>query len=293
MLLLLISAVLGLNPLSKSILRSESLGTKKILNNISYISLPSPQNDLSLTIDTCVSVNSTFFYSCCSNTSSECLSLLDNKKTCTKRRQNLIDVNCPVYKNLNNKCSLTEPCKENLYCNTLDSENNKCLERTENTCTKFNECVRGKICNNKKCINQYSIDVGMSADTRVACKSGIMQNGICQPFELTDSDILPKTCTSNSDCSSKSDIKNHYISVNGRCACLGDKGKYCMLHRSDKLIQEFLSASIEDRLLDFRILNERISLYPLYEFDYDETITDSEAYGYYFQLKSLKNSLKC
>ena len=241
--------------------------------------------------DLCVSVDSAILYSPCTDTGCDCPS--SSLLSCPLSLQSRDLEDCPVYHKEDKNCTIDAPCHDGLYCDMSYSPTKGiCQGRKQLTCENTYECLAGMVCNSNRCINQYSIDVGEPATTRISCKSAIILDGICQEYELTNG-AAPRSCGSNADCASKHDADKGYAEVNGTCVCLGNAGSYCKLHRSDSLIKEFLSASIDDRVGRFMWLTERINKYPLYEFSYSEQTNASPEFEYYWNVSSIRDAAEC
>ena len=132
-----------------------------------------------------------------------------------------------IQANLN--CTASDYCAAGHFCDSLTST---CKPRTllGGNCSQTYECETNTVCNLGICINQFSLLDGLASSSAVACASGIVFNGTCQPSELTNG-ALPKVCTSDLDCLA-TDNKTQ-----GVCQCgaslLGTA--YCTAHRSDSI----------------------------------------------------------
>ena len=164
-------------------------------------------------------------------------------------------------------CNSSLDCFPGLFCAVVKINQtfieNQCSERSMYECSHIDECIYGYVCNNSVCISDFYIEDGSPADTRIACKSGMIKDGVCLPSVTTNSDSLPKPCKTDEDCLA-SDNK-----TSGICSCLGPAGSFCELHDSDKLNLDFLQATFESRLVESEHLFNRIISYPVYEISYN------------------------
>lgn len=286
---LFLSTALALSTTSKNILKSEFPSAHTILNHLPLKTIEKIQV-LSSTADVCIEVDPTLAYYPCTDIECTCHSS-ETGLACTTRDVKRDSDLCPEYHRQDSNCTLEAPCFRGLFCNFTFTETiGECLERRQITCENTDECIEGKVCNDNKCVKQYSLDAGESATTRIACKSAIVKDGICQKFEETDGKF-PKKCQNNGDCASVDDAENDFVKTDGVCICIGEFGNYCQLHRSDQLVKDFLVASIEDRIGEFMWLSERISMYPLYELDYaDKTF---EGFEYFNNVTEIKENAEC
>lgn len=164
-------------------------------------------------------------------------------------------------------CNSSLDCFPGLFCADVKINQTfiekQCSERSMYECSHLDECIYGYVCNNSVCISDFYIEDGLPADTRVACKSGRIKDGNCLPSITTNSESLPKPCTTDEDCLASDN------QTQGICSCLGPAGSFCELHESDKLNLDFLQATFESRLIESEHLYNRIVSYPVYEISYN------------------------
>lgn len=146
---------------------------------------------------------------------------------------------CTVKSGGGRACGLSAPCAQNLYCR-LPSHTCEIPAKLGAACSALNECGYKSICNLGKCIKRFTIESGAIADSRVACISGRVKNGICQPVSKSIG-LLPVKCSTSSDCTGTD-------GTNATCVCGASASgqAYCSLHPSDDLMLEYLDA-VHDR----------------------------------------------
>jgi hypothetical protein len=82
----------------------------------------------------------------------------------------------------------------------------------------------------------FSVAEGLPSDSKVACESAIVSQGICQPASKSLS-TLPVRCTSDKDCRATDGTLS-------QCYCAGASLNlaFCSLHYSDYPVKEYLAA---------------------------------------------------
>jgi hypothetical protein len=152
-------------------------------------------------------------------------------------------------------CNKTSDCKEGWSCNHGTCQH---LRTEDSYCSLIDECEKGTVCNKGRCVEYFSVAEGNKADYSVACASGILINGTCQPAQLT-SGKLPKKCKRHSDCTASDGV------TKGTCACALDKKgkKYCKLHRSDPISLKHLEYSHEESYYQSQYYTLLYNTYPV------------------------------
>ena len=145
---------------------------------------------------------------------------------------------CNVYLEEDSPCKSTNDCKRALYCSP-DSQGEKVctkVKRLGQVCSSPVECREGTVCNKGRCVQMFSLEVADEADTKTACKSARIRDGVCQKESITLGE-LPKACVADSDCTSS-------IGIEGECVCAANpEGQaYCALHESDEPVKKYLNA---------------------------------------------------
>lgn len=165
---------------------------------------------------------------------------------------------CVSYAKENEICNKTNPCQNDFYC----KEGLICVPRVSNgdVCSYLDECEIGHVCNKGLCIEYFTVDAGKPADSRLACTSGIVQDGICAVPSATVSEDLPKKCKTNDDCTATD-------GATGECVCVpnGRGSSYCKLHKSDGPVKEYLAAVHDGRIERSRLLLYHTLNYPIIE----------------------------
>jgi hypothetical protein len=140
--------------------------------------------------------------------------------TCKARTQNIAN------------CSVDIDCRASHYC-----EQGTCVARLpeDSTCSRPAQCEKGTICSQGRCVEYFSVKAAGLADHLLACASGILENGRCQPAQVTNG-TLPRPCARDSDCVAADGV------TAGKCVCAYDEkaSAYCTLHRSDKIALKHL-----------------------------------------------------
>jgi len=167
---------------------------------------------------------------------------------------------CAVYKEEGDRCEASEHCGQALYCGTpADGFFEVCLpvKTLGDACEEFAECREGSVCNQKVCIELFSLPQGKAADTKTACRSARIAEGKCAPESVTVGE-RPKLCASDEDCTSS-------IGLPGRCECgANPQGQgYCALHESDEPVKEYLAAVRDVDLEESNYRMLKMVYYPL------------------------------
>jgi len=112
------------------------------------------------------------------------------------------------------------------------------------------------VCNKGYCAEYFTVEIGRPADSKLACQSAILTDGICMIPSATISDDLPKKCKVDDDCTATDGAA-------GECVCVpnGRGQKYCKLHSSDQPVKDYLAA-----VNDGKIEKSKFLLY--YELNY-------------------------
>lgn len=196
--------------------------------------------------------------------------------------ENPINLKCLSYQEKGKKCDLSNPCFPNFYCDVSGI----CMPKKSvgESCTQFNECGLSSVCDNRICIPNFSIEVGMPADSKVACKSGIIRSGICKKPSISNGD-LPVACRNNNDCNSTDGTLSE-------CVCVpSNKGQaYCKLHNSDRLMLQAIEQIYSGDVMDGTISLYEALNYPLLQFADDCLKNDAKEIKMYEKLKELKNT---
>lgn len=139
---------------------------------------------------------------------------------------------CFASAKLGQNCGANSGCTSGLHCST----EGVCVQSKKQgeSCSKLDECLEGLICNSKACVPYFSVKSGEPADSKVACKSAIISQGICQPPSESVS-MLPVKCSSDEDCLGSD-------GVNSSCYCAGLGLGFCSLHSSDLPVKEYLAS---------------------------------------------------
>ena len=163
-------------------------------------------------------------------------------KECIEKASTDYEYTCTPYKIHNEDCDQDNLCDyKTLYC----GENGKCVSKLAegSFCNGIDECEPKKVCNLNTCIPWLSLKEGSLSDFSLACESGILLNGTCQPLELTDGN-MPKLCKTHDDCTASDNF------TKGICVCVYDDlgSSYCKPHRSDPVsIQHLIATNFESR----------------------------------------------
>ncbi|CAG9315352.1 unnamed protein product [Blepharisma stoltei] len=198
---------------------------------------------------------------------------------------NPIDLKCLEYKEKNDECDLSSPCIPNFYCALTENAGIcKPKKKLGESCTQFNECASGSVCDSKKCIPNFSIEAGKPADSKVACKSGIIRSGICKKPSISIGE-LPVECKSNNDCNSTDGTLSE-------CVCVpGLKGQaYCRLHNSDKPMLQAVELIYSGDIMDGTISLYEALNYPLLQYADECLKNDAKEMKMYQKLKELKST---
>jgi len=161
------------------------------------------------------------------------------EQTCIAENDPVQDkLQCKSYKKKNEACSSSEPCHQDYYCKTTNSTS-VCAKRASkgDDCNTLDQCEIGHICNQNVCVKYFKVADGEAADSKLACKSAIVKDGVCQPASESVGD-LPIKCSKNTDCTATD-------GTIGQCVCVPNKkgSSYCKLHLSDSIVKEALAAS--------------------------------------------------
>lgn len=237
----------------------------------------------------CLQVNSTnIVFSSCPDGKYCNWNVTNPQNTWCEDESKVSTLKCPKYVRQDEECSEKIHCKSGLYCvyENETSATGWCEERKLVKCTHLHECDLGSVCNQGNCIAQLSLPQGSTAETRLACESGLIRNGTCQASLESTGGVLPKACNSSDDCVGSDNA------TSTKCVCVPNKGSFCQLHPSDSLIKSFLQASFEDRQGEARWLFKRIFNYPIYEFEneYEDYIKKAVDYQNYIQIKEMKET---
>ncbi|CAG9319690.1 unnamed protein product [Blepharisma stoltei] len=191
---------------------------------------------------------------------------------------------CVAYSHKNEVCNQTNPCHPDFYC----KEGLICVERVSNgdTCTYLDECEIGNVCNKGICIEYFSVDAGKPADSKLACSSAIVSDGVCSVPSATISDELPKKCHSDDDCKATDE-------TSGECVCVPNSrgDRYCKLHDSDEPVKDYLAAVNDGRIERSRYLLYYELNFPVIEKAESCYFKDAEELIKFKQLKKWAN--KC
>jgi len=165
---------------------------------------------------------------------------------------------CTPYSKENEVCNRTNPCHTDYYC----KEGLICVKRVTNgdSCTALDECEIGNVCNKGYCIEYFTVDAGKPADSRLACSSAIVADGVCSVASATVSDDLPKKCSADEDCAATDGAA-------GECVCVpnGRGSSYCKLHISDEPVKDYLAAANDGRIERSKLLLYHSLNYPIIE----------------------------
>ena len=166
---------------------------------------------------------------------------------------------CAVYMEEGDRCEASEHCGQALYCGTNAEGLDVCMavKKLGDPCEDFAECREGSVCNQKVCIELFSLAEGQAADTKTACQSARIAEGKCAAESLTVGE-RPKACATDEDCASS-------IGLPGRCECgANPQGQgYCALHESDEPVKEYLAAVRDVDLEESNYRMLKMVYYPL------------------------------
>jgi hypothetical protein len=126
----------------------------------------------------------------------------------------------------------------------------------------------------------FSVAEGLPSDSKVACESAIVGQGICQPASKSVS-ALPVRCTSDDDCKATDGALS-------QCYCAGTSLNlaFCSLHYSDYPVKEYLAA-VHDGAKE----KSAALLLKVVHFAHLQ-VGDTCARDYLTELKDLKNQLE-
>lgn len=154
-------------------------------------------------------------------------------------------------------CTAADYCAAGHFC---DEVSFTCKARTllGANCSQNYECEANAVCNLGICVSQFSVLDGFPSNSGVACVSGIVFNGTCQPAELTNG-AIPKVCTSDNDCLA-ADNKTQ-----GTCVCgASQEGTaYCLAHRSDSLSLKQLASTFNGNYEEIAYYTYKLSYFYL------------------------------
>lgn len=148
------------------------------------------------------------------------------------------------------------------YCSPglVVGSDNKCKNgpKLGDKCSEL--CNKGLVCNYGKCVEYFSIEAGKSANNSLACKSGILENEICQ--NKSESFSLPMKCGSDADCL---DTERKFQS---ECICTMNESaiSMCSLHASDPMVIEAKKATSDRDILLARKLWHEVNNYPTLQY---------------------------
>ena len=196
---------------------------------------------------------------------------------CTKTPEDPVpELICPPYVKEGQTCNPKDDqmhCDPEFYCKASAPEIGVCTKRLKlgSKCSNLYSCEKGTICNKGQCVKHFSVKKGDPSDSKVACETGMLKDGVCSEGAYTVGSI-PKKCQKHSDC----EASNSQL---GECVCIPNKegDSYCKLHQSDSIWVEYLSAEYDGiiPLRDYR-LNRAIH-YPKFEL-VEECFKDSLEY---------------
>jgi len=158
--------------------------------------------------------------------------LAPSNQTCELPRVKEDPAECIKTAKLGQVCGPIAKCASGLHC-SLDGV---CApaKMSGEKCSKLDECGEGMVCNIGSCVPYFSVETGQAAESKVACASVILSQGICQPKSETLGS-LPIMCRSDDDCKGSDDTLTS-------CYCAGGGLAFCALHASDKPVKEYLAA---------------------------------------------------
>ncbi|CAG9321116.1 unnamed protein product [Blepharisma stoltei] len=168
-------------------------------------------------------------------------------------------IDCVIYAYENDVCNQTIPCHPDYFCKEGALI---CTRRASSgdICEYLDDCEIGNICNKGICVEYFTVDSGNSADSKLACSSAKLSNGICSESSATTGSDLPKLCESDDDCIASDGAK-------GECICVPNsrREKYCRLHDSDEPVKNYLAAANDGRIESSSFLLYYELNYPIIE----------------------------